>query len=58
MLKGKLRQTIEDLAVKLLLEVGQSKNNDFSPKSSEKSLIKIAEVTFALIAKTNAFNKS
>jgi hypothetical protein len=57
MFKGNLHRTIEDLAVKLLLEEGQSKDQDFSPKFSEKSLIKIAEMTFILIAKTKVFNK-
>ena len=55
MIFGRIKTKIEDLALKLLLEEGKTDGKPFCPSSSEKALIKAAELAFAVVAKTRSF---
>ena len=55
MIFGTVKTKIEGLAYKLLLEEGKKEEEDFSPNSSEKVLVRAAELAFAVVAKTRSF---
>ncbi len=55
MIFGKVKTKIEGLAYKLLLEEGKKEEEGFSPSSSEKALVRAAELAFAIVAKTGSF---